>query len=255
MVTSGCGFSIGTEAPAVGDDDQPQPEVDAPTATPRRCSTSDPDLRLCIDFDDAGDLARDALAHVVTAQNLTPMMRDVNEPAVMVGTTSFLHVAESADLDIPDNLTVSLWVSVNIDGLPLSATASRWLFDNNTQYFAQLRTAGVIRCGSGNVEADSWPIPADGSWHHVACTFQRDQIRTYIDGNLAGCESVSNRLLPTGGMDGLAIGANVSGGPGGPRFADQFIGGLDSVQVFARTLSPQQVCDAAGSTTCLAVCP
>lgn len=255
LAASGCGFSIDTEGSVPGDDQQPPPpeDVDA-SVVARMCSTTDPSLRLCIDFDDATDLARDQLAHTVTALNLVPMVRAPNQPAVTVNTTSVLHVRETSDLDIADNLTVSLWVSVTLDGIPLTTTTSRWLYDNNTQYFAQVRAGGIVRCGSGNEEADSPPIPADGSWHHVACTYRRDEIRVYIDGNVAGCESVSDRALPTGGMDGLAIGANVSGGAGGPKFTEQFVGGLDNVQVFARLLGSTELCTAAGRTACVSQC-
>ncbi len=249
LMVSGCGFSIATEGPVVGGDDEPGTEPDA-TVVARMCSTDDPSLRLCIDFDDVTNLAIDQFDHPVEAINLTPMQRATGEPAVEVGTTSHVHVAETPDLDIPDKLTVSMWIKFDIDGVPISTTSSRWLFDNNTQYFASLRFGSVIRCGSGAENADSLPVPIDGAWHHVACTYERDEIRVYVDGDVGGCESVNDRLLPTGGDDGFAIGGNVSGGPGGPKFTEQFVGGIDDMQVFARTLSATELCTAAGHTGC-----
>jgi hypothetical protein len=219
------------------------------------CSTSDPDLRLCIDFDDTNNLASDQLAHTVTSMNLMPMQRDAGEPAVTVDASSFLHVGEATDLDIPDAVTVSMWMSVELAGLPVSAVNSRWLYDNNMQWFAQLRVGGVIRCGIGGEDADSIPIIADGGWHHVACTYARDEIRVYVDGNLHDCEDTADRPIPTGGDDGFAIGANLAGGATGPRFTEQFIGGIDNVQVFSRVLEPADVCAASGHAGCRATCP
>lgn len=253
LVASGCGFSIDTEGPVTGGDDDPGTEPDA-TVTSRMCSTNDPSLRLCIDFDDAANLASDQFAHPVEAIDLTPMQRSTGEPAVAVGTTSHVHVAETPDLDIADMLTVSMWIKFDIGGVPISTTSSRWLFDNNTQYFAALRFGSVIRCGSGAENADSLPIELDGAWHHVACTYGRDEIRVYVDGDVGECEGVSDRPIPTNGDDGFAIGANVAGSPGGPKFTEQFIGGIDDVQVFARTLSSSELCGAAGRTGCRTTC-
>lgn len=241
-----------------GDDDSSMGQPDSGmTAPARMCSTSDPSLRLCIDFNDSADLPTDgsSFAHPVMAQNLTPMTRTGGDQAVQVDASSRLHVPETTDLDIVDNLTVSMWIKFDIGGLPLTNTNARWLYDNNTQYFASLRVAGVIRCGSGPEVADSEPVPADGKWHHVACTYEREEIRVHVDGNVEGCEDLDNRPLPTGGDQGLAIGANIGGGAGGVTFSEQFIGGIDNVQVFARTFAPQDVCDAAGDVPCRTTCP
>jgi len=255
LVVSGCGFSIETGGPIAGDD-EPGMQPDA-TVTSRMCSTSDQSLRLCIDFDDAADLASDGsmFGHAVRSMNLMPMERKIGEQAVEIDDSSVLYVAETPDLDIPDNLTVSMWIKVDIAGLPFSTASSRWLYDNNTQYFASLRFGGVIRCGSGTVIADSPPLGADGAWHHVACTYKDDEVRVYVDGHVAGCEDTNDRPLPTGGHDGFAIGANLAGGAGAPNFSEQFIGGIDNVQVFSRLLPPAELCGAAGHESCIDSCP
>lgn len=262
LAVSGCGFSIATNG-AEGDD-QPGPDVDAGSATtpPRSCTTTDPSLRLCIDFDDTTNLASDAsaFAHPVDGENLVPMQRAKEgavEGAVQLEADSYLWVAETADLDIPDALTVSMWIKADVGILPLSATSGRWLFDNNTQYYASVRFAGQIRCGSGTVTVTSPPIIADGRWYHVACTYEEEELRVYLDGDVAACEETSERSLPTGGEVGLAIGANVAGGGpgGGPKFTEQFVGGIDNVQVFARELSASEVCAAAGKGACESACP
>lgn len=218
----------------------------------RMCSTSDPALRLCIDFDDPTGVTKDQFAHAIEAQNLTPKPRDV-EMAVAFEDDSRLHVAETPDLDIVESLTVSMWIYVDIGGLPVSSVSSRWLYDNNTQYYASLRVGGVIRCGSGGEYADSSPIEI-GRWHHVTCTYERNEIRVYVDGGVGGCENLSNRPLPTGGREGMAIGANVNGGAGGPYYSEEFEGGIDNVQVFARKLEAAEVCSAAGQVSCAATC-
>ncbi|MFN0246923.1 MAG: LamG domain-containing protein [Kofleriaceae bacterium] len=263
IFAAGCGFHV--EVGSAGDD-QPDPtEPDAGTTiVPRMCSTNDPDLRLCIDFDDSTNLAVDgsSVGHTIVAQNLTPMQRDTHqgiEGAVQVGNQSHVWIAESPALDVAEDLTVAMWIQVDPGSLPTSITNSRWLYDNNTQYFASLRLGGTIRCGSGTVVTDSPPVGAGGTWHHVACTYQQDEMRVYIDGHVAGCEFTDDRDIPTDGDDGFAIGANLSWnnsqGPGQPRFNEHFVGGIDNVQVFSRLLPPAELCAAAGSTTCNTICP
>jgi hypothetical protein len=260
MFAAGCGFSVDGGAAAGDDQPDPTPEVDGGTVVPRMCSTTDPSLRLCIDFDDSTNLAVDgsSVGHTVTAAGLTPMQRGI-EGAVQVGNQSHLWIDESPALDISDELTVAMWIKVDLGGLPTSITNSRWLYDNNTQYFASLRAGGLIRCGSNTVVIDSFPITADGSWHHIACTYEEDEMRVYIDGHVSNCESTSDRDIPTSGDDGFAIGANLSWmggpGPGEPRFDEHFIGGIDNVQVFSRLVPPSELCSAAGNTVCNTVCP
>lgn len=252
---SGCGFSVdtggaGDDGPGTdpGDDDPIMPVA-------RACSqVTDPALRLCIDFDDGTTAATDGSSYQnqVESQNLTPMTRDA-EQAVQVDRTSKLYVPETPALDIEDELTVSLWVKIAPGDLP-RPTEKRWLFDNNAQYFAYLHDGAALRCGSQNVNVETLAL-ADGTWHHIACTYEPETMRVYIDGNVANCRGTGEREIPTNGNDGFAIGADLSKTAGGPAFADALVGGIDNVQVFARELAPEELCAAAGRTTCLATCP
>jgi hypothetical protein len=257
LVVSGCGFTIDGGPAVVGGDDGPQvdePDGGGNTTPARMCSTSDPALKLCIDFDDPANLATDQFQHPLQAQNLMPDTRDT-EKAVALDDESRLHVLESPDFDITDAVTVSMWIKIDIGGLPVGPTSSRWLFDNNTQYYGSLREGGVVRCGSGaTLRADSAPISLN-QWHHITCTYDRREIRVYVDGQVGGCDTFSDRSLPTGGHEGLAIGANISGGAGGPYFTEELESGIDNVQLFARALDPTEVCTAARETGCVATCP
>jgi hypothetical protein len=253
MFAAGCGFNV--EAGGVpGGDDQPDPtEPDAGTTiVPRMCSTNDPELRLCIDFDDTTNLALDGSpsALPVDAANLVPMQRAA-EGAVTVGATSHIWIAETPKLDIREDLTVSMWIKADVG---ITTITNRWLFDNNTQYFASLRPDGSIRCGAGTRTTDTPPIILDGNWHHVACAYEDDEMVAYVDGHVASCLEFSERDIPVGGNDGFAVGANLSGGAGA-KFAEQFVGGIDNVQVFSRLVPPSELCSAAGNTVCNTVCP
>ncbi len=253
LAVSGCGFSA--ELGFVDGDDDPSPDAgpDAgPTDVPRMCSTTDPTLRLCIDFDDTADLATDGSrsALPVDAQNLVPMLRDA-EGAVEINATSRIYIPETPVLDIREDLTVSMWIKPTVAITPI---VTQWLYDNNTQYFASMRPDGAIRCGVGTRTLDTVPLVLDGRWHHIACTYEEDEMRVYVDGHVAKCVQFSDREIPTDGNDGFAIGANLSSMAGAPKFAEQFVGGIDNVQVFSRIVGSSELCAAAGGTVCNTAC-
>lgn len=228
--------------------DDPTPPIVDPTIE-RKCATTDGSLRLCIDFEDPATDATDGSGkghHPIVVAGLTTNVRDA-ELAVEMGMASKLQIAEHPDLDITTNLTVSMWVN--------SATqlgSSHWLLDNNNQYSMSIQPTGAVRCGLGAAVIDSSAqLNVGGSgWHQVACTYDGARLKVYIDGWVAGCRDV-NREIATTGTEGLSIGSNIGAGP---VFNDKFIGGLDNVQVFARTFSDAELCAANGTGWCNSSC-
>jgi hypothetical protein len=263
---AGCGFSV--VAPEDTSDDDPADPSDPTGPIERRCATSDPDLRMCIDFDDATGVptvfsdgsGRGNDATLVT--DVTMTTRDAELAAELVG-TSRLHVSEAPDLDIAKELTLSLWARVPDAAMP-AIGVERWLLDNNDQYGAYITADGVVACTIAGETVISTPIIAPDTWHHIACTFDGENIVVYVDGYALGCDEIeggrggggpgnddddddSNDEIPITGGDGLAIGAELSPGP---HFENGFIGGLDNVQVFARAFSGTEACTGAGQTSC-----
>lgn len=238
-----CGFTARTLEDGVpGGDDTMDPPPPPPEA--RRCATGDASLRLCIDFDDESLLTSDGSGrgHDAIGTNLTVMARE-DEQAVLVGTTSQLVVPEAPDLDIKNNLTVTLLAQPA--NLP-RAGKSYWALDNNKQYFVTYKDDGKFRCGIGNMTVDAVVGVPPGDWYHVTCAFDHGALELFIDGQLAGCR-VLGPDIPIDGMEGLGIGGNIGANS---AFTDQFVGGLDNIQVFQRTFSQDEACTAAGKTDC-----
>jgi len=250
----GCGFEA-----APGEEDTMIDDPTSPTGDPtveRKCATADGSLRLCIDFEDPATDATDGSGrnhHPVVVDGLTTLDRDAGggaiELAVEMSAQSKLQIAEHADLDIATNLTVSMWV--NTSTRP-AAGSSYWLLDNNNQYSISMQPSGAIRCGLGASTVDSAAQlnVSGGGWHQVACTYDGEELKVYIDGWVRGCRDV-DRPISTTGTDGLSIGSNIGAGP---VFNDKFVGGLDNVQVFARTFSPAELCAANGNDWCNPSC-
>jgi hypothetical protein len=176
------------------------------------------------------------------------MQRD-GEPAAMLSATSTMHVRELAALDIKDGIALDMWIR------PSSYPAlgsSYWMLDNNQQYGASFTDLGAVRCVLGSASLDGGAVPTDGKFHHVACTYDRAQLKVYVDGDVVRCGGLTSQI-PTTGTSGLAIGANVSGSDADPDYANAFVGGIDDVRVWAR--AGMDVCAAAGRTGCQTVCP
>ncbi len=242
FTASACGFTAGTPV-GTGDDTGGDDTSEPPPPAERKCALADPALRLCIDFDDDQALTSDGsgLGHDAVGTGYSVMSRQ-SEQAVMVDTHSQLVVAETPDLDIQENLTITLLAR------PTSYPAmmqSYWALDNNKQYFVAYRDDGKFRCGIGSTTLDSSVAVPKDTWYHVACTYDEGKLRLFVNGQLAGCKSAP--AISTSGTEGLAIGGNIGAGN---TFSDQFVGGLDNIQVFARTYTMDEVCDAAGQTNC-----
>lgn len=212
-------------------------EVDAgapPQA--RTCTFADPELRLCLEFDDrkfspgVTDASQRQLQP--TATGVSEVVHGTGYAAAMT-LTSRIDVAESTALDPQTALTIEMWIW---PGYQQNAN----LLVNANQYTLQL--AGDGRIGCQLPAAAAWTSDesvAEGQrWTHVACTFAPGSgIHVYVNGRSGDGASSSSGGLSTQGTQGTRIGAG-------------FGGGLDDVRIYGRALSSQEVCAHAGRTTC-----
>jgi concanavalin A-like lectin/glucanase superfamily protein len=248
-LVAGCDFAATAPAagPGAGDDDDQGPSgTDAgATAKPECDVTGDPSLQLCVTFDhDAMVQDLSGFAHVVTeATNVTPIDRNGVSPAVALSIASRVHIAEDDQLDVAQ-MTIDLWIAPAAGAIGHRS----WILDNNTQYFVTYEADGKVRCGIGSKTATSSAAIAISTWHHVACTYDlRDhELHVYVDGDRSGCTDI-NTGIPTGGTDGIAIGANY--GTGG-SYLENYLGGIDGVHLYGRAMSDAEICTAAGKTSC-----
>lgn len=223
VVVGACGFS-----PAVGNDVQLDARqgsdvhvyLDAGTGsnTSHLCHVADPSLRMCLDFEDPSlqttiaDLS--AHGHDGSATDVQPMRR-LTEQAAGFTPGADVHVDESPDLDIADNLTYEMWIAV------MDPYEASWPFDNFGQY-----TIGVANdtmfCFANGTYADTTTKLGTNEWHHVACTYGNGKMKAYLDGKRVGCTSVSGQIANTN-HDGTDLGQG-------------FSGNLDDVHIYAALL-------------------
>lgn len=266
---AGCGFS--TPAEPAGDPGGSDPGQNGGSGTGSgvgtagaQCDASDAQLRLCVSFG-VDPMMQDLVAGhaVVDAFGVAPLTAVLPIASILTGTAgsfsaaSRMRFAESPDFDVSE-LTVDLWMS------PQSTPgngARYWMLDNNSQYYASFEHNNTVRCGVGGTSVNSQGAIAPGTWHHVACTYgvADRTLRVYVDGNVSGCVQVPGGI-PQNGKDGLAIGANYAPPPPNPPsppggYTENFLGGLDALHLFARALTPDEICQASGHTQCNTKCP
>jgi hypothetical protein len=233
-VLAGCGFS------SAGDDPS------APGAASARCDANDQALRLCMSFD-FDPMLQDLSSYANKVAESSQVLRldhDGNWAAHLTQ-TSRLRLAEAPDLDVGGALTLDLWIA------PASSAAhpTYRLLDNNKQYFIAFTNDQRIECGIGTQFIDSVAQITDTEWHHVACTFDGHELRSYVDGSVSQCGNPTIQP-PTDGTDGTAIGASYTFG----RYQQAYAGGLDNLHIYARALSPAEICSSAERSNCNASC-
>lgn len=257
-LAGGCSFTPPIPADDQSSDD-PGPDAsvssDGDTTTtpgPARCGVSDGNLKLCLEFDDDVDpmrVARDGSGkgHDAEASFVNRMTRaDAPGYAAILSTVSRLHVGETADLDIKDNLTVEMWIAP----AGIASGQRYYLLDNDDQYSMSYDDRRDITCAIAGVNVESQASVGQGAFHHVACTYDRNELRVYVDGDLSGCRE-ETQAIPITRTDGTAIGANLEGA----AVSQSYNGQLDGVRIYDRTLSSSELCSRAGKSGCNDSCP
>lgn len=240
-IVAGCGFDHGVlvdeaEPPPLPVDDDPTVDAGPPPVAARTCKYPDPELRLCIEFDDKilSPMARDGSSYQLDA-NATNVLEDTRNsfPAAATTLDSSVRVPEHAMLDITGAITYEAWLRV-------ATYHTATPIGNVGQYGITMDTNGRVSCRIGNASATSTAIGRD-TWRHVACVYDGSRLRLYIDGAPASCQSADIRMPTSGTM--------------GTWLAYKYAGAIDDVRIYARALAAAEICTHADKTTCSSSCP
>ena len=243
VAIAGCAFQPPDgDAPA----DDPLPDTPPGPVALKPCSVTG--AKLCVELEDEATWPRDASGLDLAVSAARVSREDSEEAlghAVQLGFDSELQVAESPTLDIEGAITIEMWML----STSFSFGQATYLLDNDLQYAMSITSEHELRCAIDDAEAE-----ADGpllpGWHHVACTYDRDRVRVYVDGELRDCQSF-NKQIPTLGTTGTAIGAKVSG----TTRSAPFVGRVDNIRVYDRSLAGSELCALAGGSGCGDTCP
>lgn len=264
-----CSFQHGALAdmPMQPDDAKPDdakhdsdaPAMDGPNvaedAALNACDTTDASLRLCIEFDEpdlaTATTARDGsgLAHDMTIANIAVAPRTVpaQSQAAQLSSTSTIKLAQHQDFDL-QQFTVTAWIKRGAS----NPAQTQGVIDTGAQYALSIDTFGRVQCGVTHDGTTTFPGLAQTSgneWNLVACTYNGSNLCGYAFQNGSAspqteCSSFTQSLDTNAGY-GTTIGAWAV-----PTSGSQFIGSLDQVRVYARALTQQELCTAAGLNGC-----
>lgn len=157
----------------------------------------------------------------------------VTGPAIQLDGTSYVAAAVRTGLPATNaRQTISWWMNV-----PANPTGVQTAFDLHNDS-AAASVQGGFRNGNvsvwnhgGNVLVQATP-PAAGAWHHYVYSFDGVNHRLYVDGTEANTSTASPQAAP---VTSLVFG-RWNGGP-----AEYFLGGLDDVRIYTRTLFDAEI--------------
>ncbi len=149
-------------------------------------------------------------------------------------------------------LTIAAWVNVNVlenwDGiltkglgispysLALGSPIGKFKFEANQGGGGGGGVGGGIFASAGDLTT--------GQWHHVAATFDGQEVRLYLDGALDSVHLTPGMVLATTAQD-LTLGADF---PGGDEYLD---GTLDDVRLYDGALSANDITNLYGYNSAL----
>jgi hypothetical protein len=237
LAVAGCSFEHGVQQGTGGQVDDPT-MPDAQVSTIVMCNHPDPALRLCVEFADGNySTATDGSQYHMNpdTQDVAAAMRGPQRAAATYW-NSVLAVPENTMLDISSAITFEAWVA--IAGFTPYHNAK--LVQNQDQYEISLDREGKITCRVGTLSAKCEYAVGKDMWRHVACTFDGSELRLYLDGAASKCQS-GTTAIPTAGLNGT-------------RLVNDFTGVVDDLRIYARGLSPAEICSHADKSACASSC-
>lgn len=233
MALAACGFSpSGGDGDGDGGIDARLDATDASTVEVLFCDRDDPDLRLCMTFDESA-MDESGAGVTITSSDVGFGPGKVGG-AVQLSASSVIHADETPALDVTTALTMEAFVYVS--QWPVNRSG---IMDNNGQWGMWLGNNMRPYCTMSGSTV-SGPTIADARWSHIACVFDGLTYRIYVDGALFG---TVNRQVPasTAGADGMNIGQDCTSAGA----ADPLHGGLDEVRIWASPRTSEQIAAAA----------
>lgn len=201
--------------------------------------------------DDWSDNDNYANLYSGTTASASTTCGEVSQALVLDGVDDYGEMPDADSLDVGTaDFTVMAWVK------PSSVSGVRVILDKRTvsgstykgySFFLTSGTLGLqLATGTGtptynNYALTAATITADGLWHHVAITVDRDSttgMKFYLDGVYKGAGNPTGRTATLSNTAAMRLGKRSAGTSGG-----FFSGQIDEVQLYKRALSSAEILD------------
>ncbi|HUV65138.1 MAG TPA: LamG-like jellyroll fold domain-containing protein, partial [Sedimentisphaerales bacterium] len=211
-------------------------------------NAQDPSLVLYFSFDD--DVAGEATDHSVYGNNgalrgnPAPAEGKFGSALMFDAVDDQVVVPTSATLDIEDEITLMAWINPGanltadwrtIVAKSPSSTLGSALFS----YDIRTDQNGVLRFSLyiGGWQYILGPTPVEGTWYHIAGTYDGSQMVFYVDGTPVGTTQTSGKINVT--TDPVCVGNIVNAA--GVVSNEYWSGMIDEVRIWNRALSEEEV--------------
>jgi uncharacterized repeat protein (TIGR03803 family) len=153
------------------------------------------------------------------------------------GQNDWVTIADAADLDIRDAITLEAWVNPrSLSGwntIVLKESGNGLAYSLYANDFYPLHPAGYVNVGGSNdISVVDDTALALNSWSHVAMTYDGTMLRLYINGDEVGRRALTGRIIATNKE--LRIGGN-------DVWGEFFDGRIDEVRIYGRALQPSEI--------------
>lgn len=153
---------------------------------------------------------------------------------------------KNSNIEFGNDFTISMWIKTSSDGVGLIHKSDgdiEWELNEKVFYISDGSEGGVsIRgtvgfAGNGNDFIKGNTVITDDDWHHIAVTWNDDAGTgtIYIDGINDTRHDGYNGNSDTGTYVRIGEGNNNS------EASNDFIGSIDEVRIYSRTLSPEEI--------------
>jgi hypothetical protein len=217
--------------------DLSQPDLNQPDLRAPFCP-ADPTLLACYRFEDGahpGQVMDESMYANHASATAATFPAGKNGSAISLASNGLVSAGDPASLTQPGPMTLEAWVKLN----SLPPDPNRFgVVDDEGQWGMFVYSNGRLAC-SFNARLFSTDFAlGTGAWQHVACTYDRQTVRAYVDGTERAMVGETG-ALGAGTNDGMRIGSNSPTG-------EVLDGLIDDLRIWSVAKSAQQICSDAG---------
>ncbi len=158
---------------------------------------------------------------------------------------SYVDCGNPGSLNITDGITLSVWVNMNDAG---NSEDDPLLTKGNSSYALRHNAGNNIAfdVNDGMLYTAAYPVSSsfNGSWHHLAGTYDGSGLNLYVDGELQATESHQGSISVNT--------FNVSLGSDTQQTWMWYDGAIDDARIYSRALTAEEVTDVTAGDTSIA---